>query len=242
MRLMRPLTMMATFFETAVATPIFCSMTSTEMSPSSPRRTSISSTWATMTGARPFGRLVHDQQMRISQQRARDRKHLLLAARELATAVVLSFGEARKGLVDTFDAPGPAPDAGGEPQMLVHAERAPQPAALRNIADAETRDPCRRLVGDVLAADPDRAATCPEQAHDAFAQRGLAHTVAADHREHAGLQRQVDALQRMRMPVIDVEPPDFERGCGAAGVTHDRLRGKAPALPDRIRFREAGLP
>jgi hypothetical protein len=45
--------MMATFFETAVATPMFCSMTSTAMSPSSPRRTSMSSTWATMTGASP---------------------------------------------------------------------------------------------------------------------------------------------------------------------------------------------
>ena len=53
MRLIRPLTMIATFFETAVATPIFCSITSTDMSPSSPRRTSISSTWATMTGASP---------------------------------------------------------------------------------------------------------------------------------------------------------------------------------------------
>jgi hypothetical protein len=49
-------------------------------------------------------------------------------------------------------------------------------------------------------------------------------------------------LQRMRMAVIDVEPSDFERGCGAAGVTHDRLRDKAPALPDRIRFPAAGLP
>jgi hypothetical protein len=39
--------------EIAVATPIFCSITSTDMSPSSPRRTSISSTWATMTGASP---------------------------------------------------------------------------------------------------------------------------------------------------------------------------------------------
>ena len=52
-RLMRPLTMIATFLEIAVATPIFCSITSTEMSPSSPRRTSISSTCATMTGASP---------------------------------------------------------------------------------------------------------------------------------------------------------------------------------------------
>ena len=41
------------FVATAVATPMFCSMTSTAMSPSSPRRTSMSSTWATITGASP---------------------------------------------------------------------------------------------------------------------------------------------------------------------------------------------
>ena len=52
-RLMRPLTMMATVSATSVATPIFCSITSTAISPSSARRTRMSSTWATMTGARP---------------------------------------------------------------------------------------------------------------------------------------------------------------------------------------------
>ena len=52
-RLMRPLTMMATFSDTAQATPMFCSITSTAISPSSARRTSISSTWLTITGARP---------------------------------------------------------------------------------------------------------------------------------------------------------------------------------------------
>ena len=53
MRLIRPLTMIATFSETEVATPIFCSITRMAMSLSAPSRTSISSTWATITGARP---------------------------------------------------------------------------------------------------------------------------------------------------------------------------------------------
>ena len=52
-RLMRPFTMIATSSDTAVATPMFCSMTSTEISPSSPIRISMSSTCCTMTGASP---------------------------------------------------------------------------------------------------------------------------------------------------------------------------------------------
>src|SRR5207249_5057674 len=38
---------------------------------------------------KPFGRLVHDQQLRIRQERATDREHLLLPARELRAAVPL---------------------------------------------------------------------------------------------------------------------------------------------------------
>ena len=45
----------------------------------------------------PFGRLVEDQQQRIGQQRAADREHLLLAARELLAAVAEPLGQAREG-------------------------------------------------------------------------------------------------------------------------------------------------
>ena len=100
--------------------------------------------------------------------------------------------------------------------MLVDAERAPQPPALRDVADAEARDLRRAQPGGFLAADANRAAACPHEAHDGLAQRGLAHAVAADHREHAAVEREVDALQRMRMPVIDVEALDLESGRGAA--------------------------
>src|ERR1700722_17610947 len=53
MRLTRPLTMIATRSETAVATPIFCSTTSTYRSSSLARRIRRSRTCATMTGSRP---------------------------------------------------------------------------------------------------------------------------------------------------------------------------------------------
>src|SRR5207244_5324527 len=110
---------------------------------------------------------------------------LLLAARELTSAMVLAFGEAGKCLVDAVDGPGAASHPGGQAQMLGDAERAPQPPPLRYIADAEPRDPRRAEAGDFLAAHANRTAACPQQTHDGLAQGGLAHAVAADHREHA---------------------------------------------------------
>ena len=190
----------------------------------------------------PLGRLVHDEQLRVGEKRAGDRQHLLFAARELAAAMILAFGKAGKRLVDAIDGPGAAPHAGGQAQMLGDAERAPQPSALRNIADACLRDPRRAEAGDVLAANANRAAARPQQAHDGLAQRGLAHAVAADHREHAGVQRQVDALQGMRMAVIDVEAPDFEGRRGTAGITHARPPDRVPGPRGRLRSRAAGLP
>ncbi len=100
-----------------------------------------------------FGRFVHDEKMRVGQKRARDRQHLLLAARELAAAMVLALSQPGKGVVDAFDRPGAAPYPGGKTQMLGNAERAPKPPSLRNIADACSCDPGRAEAGDVFSAD-----------------------------------------------------------------------------------------
>src|SRR6476619_5339179 len=96
--------------------------------------------------------------MRIGQKRARDRQHLLFAARELAAAMVLALGKAGKRLVDAIDGPSAAPHPGGEAQMLGDAERTPQASSLRDITDACLRDPRRAETGNVLAAHANRAA------------------------------------------------------------------------------------
>ena len=71
----------------------------------------------------PFGRLIHDQEPGIEQQRAADRQHLLLAARELAAAVPAALGQAREKLIDARHRPRPL---GARPlhqaQMLVDRE------------------------------------------------------------------------------------------------------------------------
>ena len=50
-----------------------------------------------------FGGLVHDQQLRLQQQRAADGQHLLFAARELRAAVALAFGQAREHRIDALE-------------------------------------------------------------------------------------------------------------------------------------------
>ena len=47
-----------------------------------------------------FGRLVHDQEVRVEEERARDRQHLLFAARQLSAAIALAFGKPGEGVVD----------------------------------------------------------------------------------------------------------------------------------------------
>jgi hypothetical protein len=46
----------------------------------------------------PLERLVEEEQLRVEDERARDREHLLLAARELVAEVGLALLEARKHL------------------------------------------------------------------------------------------------------------------------------------------------
>ena len=78
-----------------------------------------------------LGRLVHHQQLRVGQQRARNRQHLLLAAGKLAAAIVLALGEAREGLIDALDRPGAAP----------HPRRS-SADARRRVSERQSRRPC----------------------------------------------------------------------------------------------------
>ena len=72
-----------------------------------------------------LGRLVHDEEMRIGDQRAGNRQHLLLAAGQLSAARASPLGEAREGVVDALDRPGAAVQRGGHAQVLVDRQRAP---------------------------------------------------------------------------------------------------------------------
>ena len=98
--------------------------------------------------------------------------------------------------------------------MFVDGERRPQAPSLGHVADPELCDLRRVERGQFLAREPDRPAGYGHQPHDRLAQRRLAHAVPADHGEDAVVERQVDALQRMGMAVIDIEPGDLQHRRG----------------------------
>src|SRR5216684_1525434 len=199
-------------------------------------------------GREPFGRLVHDQEPRIGHQRARDRQHLLLAAGELGTAIVLALGQPRECVVDALDGPCAAPHSRGHAQVFVDGERAPQAPPLRHVTNAKPGHLRRLQRQQVFAAQQDGATGGSYQPHDRLAKRRLAHAIAADDGKYASVERQVDALQRVRSTVVNVETPNLEDRSGAARISHiflqdhGRLPDKAPEPRGRTRFPAAALP
>ena len=79
-------------------------------------------------------RLVEQEQRGIAGERAADRQHLLLAARELVAVIALALGQAREEIVDALaivHSPGRSRDA----QILVDGERGENLALLRHEAE-----------------------------------------------------------------------------------------------------------
>jgi hypothetical protein len=96
--------------------------------------------------------------------------------------------------------------------VLVDRKRRPYAAPLRHVADALLGDDVGGKPEDFFPRELDAPAR-PDKAGDRVAQRGLAHAVAADHRQHALVQPEGHVLQGMRPAVIDVEVLDLEDQC-----------------------------
>src|SRR5712692_9352082 len=89
----------------------------------------------------PFGGLVENQQRRLDDQRARDRELLLLAAREVAATAMSHLLQHGKQIVDVRRnrARAVLPYAEPEAQIFLDRQLRKDVAALRHVADAETR-------------------------------------------------------------------------------------------------------
>ena len=165
-----------------------------------------------IVGREALGGLVHDQELRVQHQRAADREHLLLAAGELRAAVPLSLGEAREELVDARGAPAvTAVPSGDHAQVLVDAERREEPAALRDVADAQPGDPVRALADELRALEADGARDLRRpHTHDRRAQGGLPHAVAADDRDGLLAELERHVREDVCAPVAGVQALDGE--------------------------------
>ena len=188
-----------------------------------------------------LGRLVHDQELGVEEQRAPDGEHLLLAAGELRAADLLALGQAREELVDLGDRPAPVAGA-DHAQVLVGRQRLEEPAALRHVADPPVRDLVRGEADELLALERDRAGDVGRRhADDRVAERRLAHAVAADDRQRLRADLEVDVLEDVRLAVVGVDAADLEerlsRRHGAPFRGRGRGRGRScgsrPACPRR---------
>src|SRR2546423_5660702 len=132
-------------------------------------------------------RLVEEEEPRPGHERPRDRKLLLLAARERRGGQTEPVAERREWLeqalagrvVSTRSARG----GGAEPEVLSHTEPREDPPALRRKPDAAADDPLRRQAADLLAVELDRAGPRPVQADDRHERRRLAGAVCAQERD-----------------------------------------------------------
>src|SRR5215831_19285824 len=151
---MRPLSRITVRGENDKATRLFCSTRMIE-SPLSVRnclRTALSD--STRIGANPS---VGSSMSRTAGlvNSARDRQHLLLAARQLIAGIIQSFPQSREQLEDTRVRPISRSRRNFE--VFAHRQRWKNLTLLRHIADSRERPPIAWNAIDVLASEDDIA-------------------------------------------------------------------------------------
>src|SRR5215212_7606212 len=127
--------------------------------------------------------LVQQQQARTCHQCACDGEHLLLAARERAAALALTFAENGKQNKGTFEVFLKVfRIGGGSPHLKVleHRHAGKDAPALGRLRYAHAHDLMGGQVGDVSAVVEDAAGAGAVDAADRHHQSGLAGTVRAD--------------------------------------------------------------
>ena len=165
-------------------------------------------------GGEPLGRFVDQQQLVVVHERAGDRDHLLLSAREGAGHLVATVHEVGEELGDELTARIALPFGQGE--ILGDRELGEHLTVFRNVADAPLDDPMGGERVDPLSGKAHLAAAM-NQSQDAAQRRGLADTIASeDRRDAGGRDREGHALDDRLAADRAAQVADFEDGAHAA--------------------------
>ena len=157
----------------------------------------------------PLRRLVDQQHAVVVQERARDRHHLLLTARERAGALLRALAQLGEELVHEVVASGAV--SLRQLQVLAHGQAGEHVPVLRDVADAEADDLVRRHPGQLLLLEPRRPARL-DQAEEGAERRRLADAVPAEQRGDAALRhRERDPLQDVRAREVHVQVRDLDQ-------------------------------
>ena len=145
-----------------IAAEMFCSTTMI-VCPASASARQVASRSRTMIGASPSNGSSSRIDLRVAHQRAGDRQHLLLAAREIGAAAAPALLEAREDLPDAVQRPARLCGQPGEHQVFLDIEAAEDAAVLRHQLQAERGDGVRRQAVGRLAVERDPAGARPHR-------------------------------------------------------------------------------
>ena len=159
-------------------------------------------------------RLVEHQERRPHEKRARDRQHLLLAARQRSGLLAPPLGETREQAEHAVEIRADRFTVGAhvspEAQVLLDREIDERAPPVGHMRDPQPRDVLGRQRADRAAAKADVASPADE-AGERAQDRGLAGAVGAEHRGHAAVfHLEIDAVQRLHRTVPGLETLRFQ--------------------------------
>ena len=116
-------------------------------------------------GGKPGRGLVEQDDLRIRDQCAREREHLALPARERSGTGAAPLVQEGKRLDDAFDLLGRicTDHPRAELEVLEHRHVREDVRQLRDIVQADTREPVRLPPRDLVLVVPERKMTLPER-------------------------------------------------------------------------------
>src|ERR1700722_17335046 len=161
-------------------------------------------------------RLVEHQQTRPHEKRARDRQHLLLAARERSRLLAAPFGKAREKAEHAIEICAHALPVGAhvcaQAQIFLDGEIDKRAPPVGHVRYTQTRDVLSRQRADRAAAKTDIAGATDESAQGPQDCR-LPGAVGAEHRRDAAvLDLEIDAVQRPRRAVPGLKILRYQDG------------------------------
>ena len=169
-------------------------------------------------GRQPERGLVEHEEPRARHQRAPDRGHLLLAARERPGELPAALGQEREEREHALERlPPQAPALGAaraQLEVLEHGHRGEELAALRHVGDPARHDGRGRQPADPPALELDGAAAQREEAADRAERRRLARAVRADQRDDlalADLERDAADGGHVAVPRLEPLKPEQRR-------------------------------
>jgi hypothetical protein len=152
-------------------------------------------------------RLVQQDDLRVADQGATDREHLLFPAREIGAPARAALVQAREDVVDAGERPALLRGEAGQHQILLDAEAAEDAPLLVHELHAGPRDRVALHSPDLDAVEPYRAGTGLHHSHQALERRALPRPIAAEQgHDLVALDAQRHIEEDVRISVVALQP------------------------------------